>query len=105
VARRGEARILADMLREEHQMDGTPVSALDDIFEREPVDLTTFITDRNYLHNPRLGPIQFEFVRTLEQIYKPETYIAMVEAFGVHWAPVPMKHMLVLEWGKGSGKD
>jgi hypothetical protein len=102
VARGGyAARVMADMLREEHQIDG----ALSDIFEREPPSLTTFVTDRNYLNNPRLSTIQYDFVHILEQVYRPETYIAMVEAFGVHWVPAAMKHMLVLEWGKGSGKD
>lgn len=103
--RASAARIMADMLREEHQTNGTPTGALSDIFEREPVPLTQFVTSRNYLANPPLSAVQFDFVRTMEQIYTPDTYIAMVEQFGIEWAPVPMKHMLVLEWGKGSGKD
>jgi len=98
-------RIIADMLRDDLQMDGTPASALSDIFEREPVPLTAFIADNAYLGNPRLSGIQFDFVHKLEQIYLPETYIAMVEEFGAHWAVGPMKHMLVAEWGKGAGKD
>ena len=105
MAGRASARVIADMLREQYQTDGTPTGMLGDIFEREPVNLTTFITGRAYLRNPRLSDIQYEFVRMVEQIYRPETYIAMVEQFGAHWAPLPMKHMMVLEWGKGSGKD
>jgi hypothetical protein len=98
-------RALADMLREEHQTEGIPTGSLSDIFEREPVDLTTFITGKDFLHNPALSNIQYDFVRTLEQVLKIETYIAMVEEFGEHWAPRPMKNMLVAEWGKGAGKD
>lgn len=95
-------RISADILREELQMDGTPTSALSDIFEREPVDLTTFVTSRDYLKFPRLSDIQFDFVRHLEQVYRLETYIAMVEEFGPQWTPVRMVHMMVAQWGKGS---
>src|SRR5215207_2965615 len=98
-------RIAADMLRESMQIDGVKPSSLSGIFEREPVPLTQFITDPNYLANPRLGDIQFEFVRHLEQIYKPDLYPAMVEEFGVHWMPVRMVNFLVAQWGKGSGKD
>lgn len=98
-------RIAADILREEFQTDGTPTSMLTEIFDREPVPLPVFITDKAFMGHPNLSPIQFDFVRNLEQIFLPETYIAMVEEFGEHWAPIPMKHMLVLEWGKGSGKD
>jgi hypothetical protein len=98
-------RIAADILRDELQMDGTPISELSDIFDREPVDLTTFVTDRSYLNFPRLSDIQFDFLRHLEQVYRLETYIAMVEEFGVQWTPVRMVHMMVAQWGKGSGKD
>ena len=38
MASRGAGRIMADMLREEYQMDGTPTGHLGDIFEREPVE-------------------------------------------------------------------
>lgn len=86
-------------------MDGAPTSSLSDIFEREPVLLHTFITDAAYLRNPPLSKIQFDFVHNLEQIFYPETYIAMVEEFDPGWTPLPMKHMLIAEWGKGGGKD
>lgn len=95
-------RIAADILREEFEMDGMPTSMLGDVFDREPVPLTQFITDPNYHKHPPLSKIQFDFVKQLEQIYLPETYIAMVEEFGEQWSPIPQRHMLVLEWGKGS---
>lgn len=98
-------KALADMLREEHQTEGVPTGSLSDIFEREPVELTTFITDQAFLGNPKLSMIQYDFVRTLEQVLNVDTYIAMVEEFGEHWAPRPMKNLLVAEWGKGAGKD
>lgn len=103
-------RIAADILRDELQMDGTPTSQLSDIFEREPAPLKAFISDPKYLNNMRisgfsLSDIQYNFIRNLEQIYLPETYIALVEELGEEWIPLPMKNMLILQWGKGSGKD
>lgn len=98
-------RIAADKLRESMQLDGTPTSALSSIFEREPVPLSEFITSSNYLANPPLSGIQYDFVRHLEQVYKPELYPALVEEFGDYWTPVRFVNFLVAQWGKGSGKD
>lgn len=107
-------RIAADFLREEMQMDGIKSSELSKIFENEPPTLTTFLSDSQYLNHMRptlpsvdeagyefvLSPIQYDFVRNFEQIFRPELYIAMVEEFGDYWSPLPMKHMFVANWGK-----
>lgn len=81
------------------------VGSLTDIFEEEPVPLTTFITDKNYLNNPPLSQTQYDTVRHLEQIYLPETYPLLMEEFGPHWEPVRFVNFGYIMWGKGSGKD
>lgn len=115
----GWRRVAADMLRDELEMDGLKTSALSDIFENEPPPLNTFLYDSAYLNHLRptnpfvdesgykftLSPIQYDLVRSFEQIFKPELYIAMVEEFGTEWAPLPMKNMYAVCFGKGSGKD
>jgi hypothetical protein len=100
-----QRRIAADILREELQLDGQPTSALSDIFDTEPVPLTTFVQDEHYLANPHLSPVQYNFVRHVEQIYQLDLYPAMVEEFGEYWTPVRMCNRFALEWGKGGGKD
>lgn len=79
-------------------------------FDEEPVPLTTFIRDRKYLANPALGEVQYEAVRHIERVYLPETYGVLAtssdQAIRAYWAePCPMKNLITLEWGKGSGKD
>lgn len=100
-------RTLADELREQYHAKGieTPRHALEDIFEEEPVDLTTFVQDSAYLENPPLSPEQFVVVRHLEQIYLPDLYPSMVEYFGPQWKPVRFVNFAWIQWGKGSGKD
>jgi hypothetical protein len=103
--------LVAEALRrgaEKFEMPDEPVresSPLESIFEVEPVDLTTFITDKAYLNNPALSDTQFEAVRHLEQIFLPETYPLMVQEFGPQWEPVRFINFAWLQWGKGSGKD
>lgn len=97
-------RVIADGLRSELKIVG-PTSSLEDIFEKEPVPLETFVTDAAYLRNPPLSPIQFEALRHLEQVYLPETYPLMVAEYGAIWKPVRHINFAWLQWGKGSGKD
>lgn len=80
-------------------------TSLDEIFEREPVPLDVFITDKAYLNNPPLSAVQFDVVRHLEQVYLPETYPDMVEEWGPQWEPVRQINFAWIQWGKGSGKD
>lgn len=82
--------------------------SLEEIFEEEPVDLRTFITDSKFLGADwYLSPIQEDAVRHIERVYLPDLYPKMAEGFkSDYWAePIPMKNLLTLEWGKGSGKD
>ena len=80
-------------------------AALEQLFSEEPVDLTTFVTDRKFMNNPPLSPIQYEAVRHIEQVYFPETYELMATEFGDYWKPERMINFATLQWGKGSGKD
>jgi hypothetical protein len=81
-------------------------SALEKIFEEEPVSLDTFVQDKKFLGNPRLSPVQYDAVRQIERVYLPDLYPLMAEEFGGYWSdPVRMTNLITLQWGKGSGKD
>ena len=111
-------RIAADFLREQMHTDGIKSSELSSVFTEEPPDLDTFLYDSSYLNHLRptlptvdsdgyafeLSPIQRDFLRSFEQIFFPELYIAMVEEFGPQWAPVPMKNMCFGKIRISSGK-
>jgi hypothetical protein len=96
---------LADKLRAKAGLAKSPASAVWDIFREEPPDLTTFITHEDYLNNPPLSPVQYDALRHLEQVFFPETYELMEQAWGEYWRPVRYVNFSWLEWGKGSGKD
>lgn len=83
----------------------TATSSLDDIFSEEPVDLTTFITDKKFMASPRLSDPQYEAVRYAEQIYQIDLYLKMATVFGPYWDPYRMVNLIDLEIGKGGGKD
>lgn len=79
-----------------------------DIFDEEPVDLDTFIKDPRFLNSDwDLSEIQFEAVRQAERVYYPDLYPRMAAQFdSEYWgADLPIKNLLTLQWGKGSGKD
>lgn len=101
-------RTLAERLAAEYGLEEKveTSSSLDDVFAIEPVPLDVFIKDKSYLRQKYgLGPIQMDVVRHFEQVLYPETYIQMVEQFGPAWDPVRFVNELVVEWGKGAGKD
>lgn len=98
-------RILADMLRNDLQIETPSTSVLSDIFVEEPPALADFVGERRFMYNPPLSDIQYGFVRHFEQVLYPETYILMVEEFGDYWMPVRYVNELVAAWGKGGGKD
>jgi hypothetical protein len=82
--------------------------SLEAIFEEEPVPLKTFIQDRKFLGESwYLSPIQEAAVKQIERVYLPDLYPLMAEGFNSeYWAEdLPMKNLITLEWGKGSGKD
>ncbi len=97
------------------------------VFSEEPVSLDTFIQDTKFLKNPPLSPIQYEAVRHIERIYYPDIYPLIAQELGHkknrtiifsskiltvqdieqnYWAtPLRMVNNVVLQWGKGGGKD
>jgi len=91
----------------------TPPSPLEDIFWEEPVDLRTFIQDSKFLNLPDidLSEVQEDAVRHIERIFYPDLYPLMAEGFDdpktkEYWAKdIPVKNIITLQWGKGSGKD
>lgn len=88
-------------------------TGLESIFREQPVDLQTFIQDRKFLGltDIRLSTVQSEAVQHIERIFYPDLYPLMAEGFDDqktrdYWAqPIPVKNIISLEWGKGSGKD
>ena len=74
-------RSLADMLRNEMQVETKHLSPLEEIFEEEPPSLQVFIKDKKYLNQDPLylSEIQEDFVKHFQQVLSPETYIMMVD--------------------------
>ena len=84
--------------------------SLSNIFDEEPVDLRTFIRDKRFLGqtNIELSPVQSQAIQVIERVYLPELYPRMAEEFefGAYWGEdIPMRNLITLQWGKGSGKD
>lgn len=95
------------------------------LFSEEPVSLSVFVQDRNYLNNQPLSPVQYDAVRHIERIYYEETYPLLAREFergkkkdtlhvGAvsawrdenYWSePIRMTNFVTIQWGKGSGKD
>ncbi len=112
----------AEWARRAAANDGESVEA---IFAEEPVSLSCFVQDKQYLGNPALSPVQYDAVRHIERIFYPKTYLAMERAFDIgkkhdrlsvgpfstwreepYWSyPIRMTNFITLQWGKGSGKD
>lgn len=84
---------------------GQRFASLEEIFEEEPVDLTTFVRGRDFLNSPRLSPLQYDVVRHLEQIFYPEVYQKMADEFDTYWTSVRRITEAWIEIGKGGGKD
>lgn len=71
-----------------------------------PCTLTEFVRGAAFLNNPALSDIQYEAVRHLEQIYRPETHDLIWKYTGnPEFEPVRRINFATLQWGKGSGKD
>ena len=84
-----------------------PKTSAELIFAEEPVSLDVFIKDKAFMDAEwMLSDIQYELVRVIERVYYQETFLNMAEWFGGYWAdPIPMKNLIVAQWGKGGGKD
>ena len=78
----------------------------DDHFEEMPVDAKTFIQDEKYLGQPGLSEIQYDIVEAMSQIYRKEDLIRIMgEEEGIRYYEKYTKNEIILQLGKGSGKD
>ena len=74
-------------------------------FDERPVDLKTFVTDKNYLGLPGLSDHQYTLIEKSSQIYKEST---LIKLFGESEGSIRYKQTaneVVAQLGKGSGKD
>ena len=75
-------------------------------FVETPVDVKTFVQSPDYLGQPLLSDIQYEIVEAMSQIYRKEDLIELMgEVAGVNHFTKYTKNELILQLGKGSGKD
>lgn len=78
----------------------------DSPFEEEPVDVKTFVEGAEYLGQPPLSDIQYDIVRAMSQIYKEEDLVRLMgETEGRKYYKKYTKNEIILQLGKGSGKD
>jgi hypothetical protein len=83
------------------------LEALEDSpFAEMPVDAKTFVEGESYLGQPPLSEIQYDIVEAMSQIYKePELQSIMGTVEGSRYFKKYTKNELILQLGKGSGKD
>jgi hypothetical protein len=75
-------------------------------FEETPVDAKTFVESASYLGQPPLSDIQYDIVEAMSQIYRKEDLIdIMGEEKGSRYYEKYTKNEIILQLGKGSGKD
>ena len=75
-------------------------------FVEVPVDVKTFVQSPEYLGQPLLSDIQYEIVEAMSQIYRKEDLIDLMgEKEGINHFTKYTKNELILQLGKGSGKD
>ena len=75
-------------------------------FVETPVDVKTFVQSPEYLGQPLLSDIQYEIVEAMSQIYRKEDLIDLMgEVEGTKHFTKYTKNELILQLGKGSGKD
>jgi len=78
----------------------------DDHFQEMPVDARTFVEGEAYLGQPPLSDIQYDIVEAMSQIYRKEDLInIMGEEKGTQYYNKYTKNEIILQLGKGSGKD
>jgi hypothetical protein len=77
-----------------------------DNFEERPVDAKTFVEGEDYLNQPPLSEVQYDIVEAMSQIYKLEDLIDLMgETDGRRYYKKYTKNEVILQLGKGSGKD
>lgn len=75
-------------------------------FAERPVDAKTFVEGEEYLAQPPLSDIQYDIVEAMSQIYKQEDLIELMgETEGTRYYKKYTKNEVILQLGKGSGKD
>lgn len=78
----------------------------DNNFKEMPVNAKTFVEGEDYLGQPPLSDIQYDIVEAMSQIYKLEDVIEILgEAEGTRYYKKYTKNEIILQLGKGSGKD
>jgi hypothetical protein len=78
----------------------------DDHFQEIPVDARTFVEGEAYLGQPPLSDIQYDIVEAMSQIYRKEDLINLLgEEKGTQYYNKYTKNEIILQLGKGSGKD
>ena len=78
----------------------------DNNFAEIPVDARTFVEGTEYLNQPPLSDIQYDIVEAMSQIYKLEDLIDLMgETEGTRYYKKYTKNEVILQLGKGSGKD
>jgi len=78
----------------------------DNHFAETPVDVKTFVEGEAYLGQPQLSEIQYDIVQAMSQIYKLEDLQELMgTAEGAAYYKKYTKNELILQLGKGSGKD
>jgi hypothetical protein len=78
----------------------------DNHFQETPVNARTFVEGEKYLGQPPLSDIQYDIVEAMSQIYRKEDLIdIMGEEEGIRYFDKYTKNEIILQLGKGSGKD
>jgi hypothetical protein len=77
-----------------------------DNFSERPVDAKTFVEGEAYLGQPPLSQVQYDIVEAMSQIYKLDDLIELMgDAEGRRYYKKYTKNEVILQLGKGSGKD
>ena len=78
----------------------------DNVFEENPVDVKTFVESPEYLNQPPLSQIQYKIVEAMSQVYRKEDLQDLMgSAEGSQHYEKYTKNEIILQLGKGSGKD
>jgi hypothetical protein len=77
-----------------------------DSFAEIPVDAKTFVEGEHYLGQPPLSQVQYDIVEAMSQIYRLEDLVDLMgEEDGKRYYKKYTKNEIILQLGKGSGKD
>jgi hypothetical protein len=74
-------------------------------FVEKPVDAKTFVESPEYLGQPPLSDIQYTIVEAMSQIYRKDDVVDIMGDAGEEYFKKYTKNELILQLGKGSGKD